>query len=385
MPYALPYIDSEMTFDQPILGGELGFDWSVYSIHRSSNDPYFYDQPSPFVVPTTLNTGSDLDEGTDQTRAVGILRWQRQMTSDFGTVFTPFARVRSDVYVTNNVPDPVTGLNQDSDVVSRVLPSAGFDLRWPFIANYEMGQSIITPVLQTVIATDETDTDSIGNEDAISVNFDSTSLFLNDRFTGLDRYEGGSRANVGVQYSFLASNGGFARLSAGESFHIAGKNSFGLDTGLEGSKSDLVGAATIQPWDWLSFNYQVRMEENLSQINTQEGFVNFAFSKLSGSFGYMNLHEEAAFGRNESLEQVDGALSYQFDEAWRLFGGLRYDLNNDKFLLKYAGIGFDCDCMAASVTYSESEAATAGSELDRTLRLSVELRTIGATSFTVSR
>jgi LPS-assembly protein len=122
-------------------------------------------------------------------------------------------------------------------------------VRWPFIASYDYGQSILTPVFQAIAATDETDEEKIGNEDAISVNFDNSSLFLHDRFTGQDRYEGGTRANIGLLYSFLADNGGFVRMSLGESFHIAGENSFDLGSGLDGTKSDLVGAIVFQPWD----------------------------------------------------------------------------------------------------------------------------------------
>ncbi len=214
--------------DQAVLGGELSFDVSAYSLSRD-------DPGTPY---DTIN------HGTDQTRAVANINWQKQMTTGAGQVITPFAKMRSDLYITNNLPDGVGGF-QDEEVTGRILPSAGIDLRWPFIASYDFGQSILTPVFQAIAATNETDEDKIGNEDAISVNFDSSSLFLHDRFTGYDRYEGGTRANVGLLYSFLADNGGSVRMSLGESFHIAGENSFDLGSGLEGSKSDLVGAIRV--------------------------------------------------------------------------------------------------------------------------------------------
>lgn len=366
IPTALPYVNSEYTFDNAVFGGELGFDWSAYSLARD-------DANTPF---------STINHGTDQSRAVANLHWQKQMINDLGQVITPFARVRSDIYVTNNVPDStVAGNFRESESTTRILPSAGFDIRWPFMASYSSGQSIITPVIQAIAATDETDQNKIGNEDAISVNFDSSSLFLQDRFTGQDRYEGGSRANVGVQYSFLGSNGGFARASLGESFHIAGKNSFGLDTGLAGTKSDLVGALVIQPWDNLELSYQARVEEDLSKINVQEVFANYYLGRFAGSLGYIDVAADPAGGRPLALEQVEASTRFQFSEAWSVFGGVKYDLNNDQFLTKTAGIAFDCECMAASLTYSESTALYAKDATDRRLSLSVELRTIGKTNF----
>ena len=364
-PDALPYVNSEYTFDQAVFGGELGFDWSAYSITRdTANTPY-----------------STVNHGTDQTRGVANVHWQKQMVTGMGQVFTPFARVRSDLYITDNVPDLTapTGF-RDSEVTSRVLPSAGFDMRWPFMASYDFGQSIFTPVVQAIAATNETDVQKIGNEDAISVNFDSSSLFLQDRFTGQDRYEGGSRANIGMLYSFLGANGGFARVSLGESFHIGGQNSFDVNSGLSGTRSDLVGAMVFQPWDNLELSYQARAAEDLSKINVQEAFANYSVDRFWSSLGYINVANAPAEGRINAIEQIEANAGIGVSGPWSIFGGLKYDLNNDQFLSKTAGIAFDCDCMAAKLTYSETKSIDPGATTDRKLDLSVELRTLGKTS-----
>ena len=362
-PTALPYINSEYTLERAVLGGELSFDVSAYSLSRDDPDvPY-----------------STINHGTDQTRAVTNVNWQKQMTTGAGQVITPFAKVRSDLYITNNLPD---GMGfRDEEVTGRILPSAGIDVRWPFIASYGYGQSILTPVFQAIAATNETDKDKIGNEDAISVNFDNSSLFLHDRFTGYDRYEGGTRANIGLLYSFLADNGGAARMSLGESFHIAGENSFNLGSGLDGSKSDLVGAIVLQPWDNLDLSYQARVEEDLSRINVQEAFANFALDRFSASLGYIYLDSEPSAGRDETIEQIESDASFRFTEAWSVFGGVKYDLADGKFRSKSAGVAFDCDCMGAKLTYSETNKVDSNDATDRTLKLSVELRTIGQTGF----
>ena len=365
-PTALPYINSEYTFDQAVLGGELSFDISAYSLSRDDAD-------QPF---DTIN------HGTDQSRAVTNVNWQKQMTTGAGQVFTPFAKIRSDLYITNNVPDGMGGY-RDEEITGRFLPSAGIDVRWPFIASYDLGQSIFTPVFQAIAATDETEEDEIGNEDAISLNFDNSSLFLHDRFTGQDRYEGGTRTNVGLLYTFLANNGGFVRMSLGESFHIAGENSFDLGSGLDGTKSDLVGAIVFQPWANLGLSYQARVEEDLSSINVQEAFANFSMDRFSASLGYVYLDSEPRAGREETIEQVESDASFRFTEAWSLFGGVRYDLAEDRFRSKAVGVAFDCDCMSAKLTYSETTGTDVADETDRALKFSIELRTIGQTGFSV--
>jgi len=213
------------------------------------------------------------------------------------------------------------------------------------------------------------------------LNFDNSSLFLQDRFTGQDRYEGGTRANIGLLYSFLGENGGFARVSLGESFHIAGENSFDLGSGLDGTQSDLVGAIVFQPWDNLGLSYQARVEEDLSRVNVQEAVANFGFNRFSGSLGYIYLNSEPSAGRVDTFERIEADASFRFTEAWSLFGGFKYDLVDDLFSSKSAGIAFDCDCMSAKLTYTETDSTVTGDEIDRTLKLSVELRTIGQTGF----
>jgi LPS-assembly protein len=359
LPTALPYINSEYTFNNTVLGGELGLDWSAYSITRD-------DAQTPFA---------NIHQGTEQTRAVANLRWQNQMTTDLGHVVTPFARLRTDMFISENV-FPST----EKEVTSRVLPSAGVDMRWPFIASFDTGQSIVTPVFQAIAATDETGRGKIGNEDAISVNFDSSNLFLQDRFSGRDRYEGGSRTNVGLLYTYLGENGGFARVSIGESFHVGGKNSFDLGSGLDGTKSDLVGAVTVQPWENLGVSYQARVEEDLSRINVQEAFANYSFNRLSGNIGYLYYDSALDATSLDEVERVEADSSLRFSEAWSLFGGFSYDLINDEIRSKKAGLAFDCDCMAAKLTYSETNPVDPLASTDRTVKLSVELRTIGKTS-----
>ena len=60
--------------------------------------------------------------------------------------------------------------------------------------------------------------DGLPNEDAKSLIFDDTNLFEVDKFSGYDRIETGTRANVGLQYTFQANGGGYARILAGQSY-----------------------------------------------------------------------------------------------------------------------------------------------------------------------
>ena len=364
LPYALPYVEHSYTFDSPVFGGEFGIDSSIYNLNR--------DEPtSPF-------TGVDL--GTQQTRATADLHWQRQFTNDWGQVITPFARLRTDLHITENQPDPLApGFERETETTTRLLPALGVDVRWPFLNASGSGQHILTPVAQLITASDETGVDKIGNEDAITLNFDHTSLFLQDRFTGSDRFEGGTRANAGLLYTYLAPNGGFLRASIGESFHLGGRNSFAEGSGLEDARSDLVAAVALQPYDFLRLTSQARFDEGLSHISTFEAGASLTFDRISGSVDYVDLDAEPAYGRPDAERQVVGDVTYNFMDGWNLFGGARYDFRADNFVTKTLGVGFKCDCMDFKLAYTEDEDDEFGGT-DRSVKVSLSLRTLGSAS-----
>jgi LPS-assembly protein len=251
----------------------------------------------------------------------------------------------------------------------------------PFIANHGPVQSVLTPVFQMIAAPSEQRDDDNANEDAITLNFDSTSLFLSDRFTGFDRREGGVRANAGINYTLLGDNGTFIRASLGESFHIAGDNSFIEGSGLDGTSSDLVGAIALQVNEYATLGYQARVEEDLSRVNVQEATLGLTFDQFSGSLSYADISAAANYGRPDDARQIWADGTYHINEVWSIFGGARYDLEESRVMEQSIGAAFECDCMKAEIEYSMSRDDDLGDGDDGTdhrLELGIELRTIGA-------
>ncbi len=364
MPVAMPFVTGDYVVEPEVMGGELSFRVNAYSLTRQQS----------IWIPD-----SALDLGTQQTHVMGSAEWKRQMVSDSGLLVTPFAQVRSDAFFSQNVP----GAEGEEDPDLYVSPVAGFDVRMPFIASHGPMQSVLTPVMQVIAAPSEQRDPDNANEDAITLNFDTTNLFLNDRFTGFDRREGGVRANAGVNYTLLGEDGTFLRTSLGESFHIAGENSFTAGSGLDGTSSDLVGAIALQLNDHATLGYQARMEEDLSRVNVQEATLGLTFDQFSGSLSYADIAPAANYGRPEGARQIWADGTYYLDEAWSLFGGARYDLEESRFMEQSVGVAFECDCMRAEVKYSMSRGDVFDSSDDITehrLELGVELRTIGEIS-----
>ena len=178
-------------------------------------------------------------------RASVQIDWKRKLVNSIGMVFTPFVRLRADVaYVdikndtsVSNFTQPNSPMQTGSDTFARAMPAIGMEWRYPFLAVQEWGTQIIEPIAQIILRPSETQIGKLPNEDSQSVVFSDTNLFAIDKFGGYDRVEGGSRVNAGVQYTANFNNYGTLNALFGQSYQIAGKNSYAtpdnVNAGLE--------------------------------------------------------------------------------------------------------------------------------------------------------
>ncbi len=357
-PRTLPFLRYSLLFDKPIFGGQLGLDTNIYSLHRDT----------PFSIDPTSN------QADDQTRAIIEAHWNRRLVSSSGAVVTPFARLRGDLYFNDKLP----GSTKQNNVVARLLPTAGVDLRWPMVKSGDNGQQVITPVFQLITAPNESKTSKIGNEDAVSLNLDYSNIFLTNRFSGNDRFEGGTRANVGLMYSWMFNNGGFLRASAGQSYHLAGRNSFTKGSGLTGDYSDIVMALALQPNAYWNLSYQARIDDRTFKIRSHEASLKGNFGLVSGAVNYVNIAAAPAYGRPLRQEQIWGDASIALTDHWNLFGSARYDLRLNRSYSHLVGIGYNCDCFGFKVYYKDTNAGDRDAKGSRSIFMSVEFKTLGS-------
>ena len=102
----------------------------------------------------------------------------------------------------------------------------------PVRGAHGVGSHVIAPTAQIIVRQNQVDQRRLPDEDAKSLIFDDTLLFDIDKFSGYDRFETGTRANVGLQYTLQAINGIYGRAVFGQSFQLAGENPYvnpGLD------------------------------------------------------------------------------------------------------------------------------------------------------------
>jgi LPS-assembly protein len=374
--YAHPIMDYNYIFADPVLGGELSWTTNALSL-TNVQDP---------------TAAALLADGNQQmNRVVTEVNWRRRLTDQIGITYTPFAQLRGDLYQINNYVDPYnTNAPLESTSLARGLALGGITVAYPWVANTTRGSHVIEPIGQVIARQASIDQNTLPNEDAQSLVFDDTNLFEVTKFSGYDRIEVGTRANVGLQYTFQANNGGYARVLAGESYHIAGTNPYadpGDDvngnpvftpySGLQTDRSDYVLGAYVAPWSFLQFVSQSRFEKSsfaLARLDAG-GQVNVGPVTVNAVYAYLNT--DPTNGIDTAQEDVYGSLSLRLSDRWTLAAAMRYDIDAEELASDMIQVRYADECFVLTATYTDNYYVNPDLVDGQTLMLRFELKHLG--------
>jgi LPS-assembly protein len=361
-----PVIDYNYIVGTPVLGGELSFTGHARSMTRS--------------------------DSTDTSRLVMEANWRRKMIDPIGQVFTPFAHASGDVYSYTDARDPVTLQPIPDNTVLRGVAAAGVLYSYPFVAHTASASHVFEPTAQIIARQNRVNQQRLPDEDAKSLVFDDTLLFDIDKFSGYDRYETGTRANVGLQYTLQTMTGIYGRAVFGQSFHLAGENAFinpGLDaagnynfsptSGLETSRSDYVAGLYISPLTNLSFITQSRFDERDWTLRRNDTIVSGGYGPLSGSVAYSFTHFDPVVSQIDNQQELIPSVALRLTNHWTLSGTMRYDIDGRFRIQDVIGLRYADECFVLTASYIETFVENQALDLrpDRTVMVRFALKHLG--------
>jgi LPS-assembly protein len=376
--YVLPVIDYNYIWGTPVLGGQLSFNGHARVMERPN--------------------------GEDNDHAVIEADWKRKMIDPIGQVWTPFANLRGDVYSWTNAVD-ATGAPIPDDTVLRGMATAGLLYSYPFVAHTSLATHVIEPTAQLIVRPSVPQQGRLPDEDARSLVFDDTLLFDIDKFSGYDRYETGTRANVGVQYTLQTTSGFYARAVFGQSLLLAGSNPFndptlsasGLNpdgvpffnpfSGLQTDRSDYVAGVYVSPFAGTSLIAQGRFDQHDWTLRRQDTALNFNYGPLVTQVGY-------TFTRFDPLavttplefddqQEALGTVGLRLTDRWSVLGTMRYDIDQRTRIQDIYQLKYQDECFVLSASYIETFVENPALEIkpDRTIMLRFELKHLGQYSY----
>ncbi|MQW31592.1 LPS-assembly protein LptD [Sinorhizobium meliloti] len=368
-------LDYSYTAPEPILGGELNADFNLTNIKRNRLDRVN-------VLGVERFRGL---EGTSH-RLTGELEWKRTFIAPGGLVLTPLLAARGDA-LGMNVDDPVgyTGNFTSSDAETRRMLTAGLEARYPILFAGETSTHVLEPIGQLYARPDEQYAGGLPNEDAQSFVFDATNLFDRDKFSGYDRIEGGTRANIGLRYTGSFDSGYGLRAIAGQSFQLGGLNSFatddlvkaGADSGLETDSSDYVAMLGIDAPSGLMASLSGRLEESDFSLRRADATVGYLGLNWQAALTYTRIEAQPTYGSPFDQDEIQTAAAYRFHEYWSVFGAVTYDIDAGVVSRNGLGITYDDQDTLFSIVYKQERDTDSSLANDWSIGARISFRTLG--------
>ena len=337
---------------------------------------------------------SAIDVGTPAVRTYGINGTSTRLTADAsyrkrlnfnGLLVTPSASLRGDVVSTDGF-SAVGSPTVDEGTQGRLLPTLGFEARYPLLVETATMTHVIEPVGQLFIRP-TLDDPTLPNEDAQSLVFDTTNLFAQTRFSGYDRLEYGTRANVGLRYQGDLAPGLQLDAVVGQSFHLGGANPYartddlvqtGEASGLEDDRSDIVAGAVLSFDSALRLSVEGRFDDSALELRRLETTATYAAEDFGVSAGYTFIGEQPRYGFPDDREELFGSINFRFARYWRAFASATYDLENGRFVSDSVGVNYLDECLSFTLSYAEvHDRYDATIEADRSVTFRIGFRTLG--------
>lgn len=435
-PVVAPVFDYNKTIDlNPAksfgIGGQIEIDANLTHIDRSlaayqSTGARQVDSAyNLYDVCAIYQRGSCLVRGIggDYTRATLNVSWKRQIIDPIGEVWTPFAfaHVNGSFLALNDTNSKTYSSSLGTSVISnasqaaffgantnswtgQATPGVGLEYRYPFVMANEWATHVFEPIAQVIVRPNENTSAAQVNEDAQSLVFDDTNLFQWDKYSGYDRFEGGTRLNYGAQYTMSFHTGGYVNMLIGQSFQLAGRNSYatpdaanvGLSSGLDTRASDIVTRVAAAPNGTFTFIAKARFDSLNYNLRRLDLSANANFGPVESSLQYARYEAQPLIGYDKRREGISASLKYKIDQHYFVASNVTFDLTRHLYnsdptvgghagLFSIAGLGFGAgytdDCTNFTLNYSSiyQDRGTGTPVRNQTIAMQLQLRTLGTT------
>jgi LPS-assembly protein len=233
----------------------------------------------------------------------------------------------------------------------RVVPQLSLDWRYPFVRNGEKFTDVIEPIVVGTVSPNGMNPSRIPNEDSLDFEYDDTNLFLPQRFTGLDRVEGGPRVAYGAKWSVFGRNPGVMTATFGQSYRAHVDESYAKDSGLQDNLSDYVGRIDINPKGNLRMLYRFRLDKDSLASRRNEIGLQAGPPALNMAANYIFVDKNSISGYPDR-EQLNLSASSKLTRYWSARATTVYNLGKDVEPLSYSTqLVYEDECFALSGNY----------------------------------
>ncbi|HJW40331.1 MAG TPA: LPS assembly protein LptD [Rhizomicrobium sp.] len=346
IPLALPFVEFNYIPLGKVLGSQFRFDFSSVALTRS------------------------VGENDQRATAEARMRWPTVLPG--GQLLTLQLDARGDVYHVSN--DPLSPGGPDH-FISRGIPYAAIDWRWPFISNISKDRALILePIVQAVLQPYGGNPAGIPNEDSADFELDESNILSFDQLPGYDLVESGPRVNVGL-HARASFGSGDVDAVLGQTYRLKPDPIFGPDSGQSGTTSDLVGRVSVKFLPYIDLTDRIDVDRANGTVRRHEVFLTGTYGRSTLQISYVQLPAELVTLGLGQREEINAQADINFYENWQAFGALRRDLLAGQMLDTELGLGYEDECLGISVAYRRKFTTTGDLPPSTTVILRFTLKT----------
>ena len=231
-PYILPHGWYNYQSDPDTLNGIWNFDANFLSLGRRLDTP---GQNARHMQRLSLNGG-----------------WRLPYVSPTGHAWAFQIALRGDAYALEHYQPSSAKPILHSAFRERLFPTASAQWRYPLVKRLDKAHWVLEPTAM-IVGTPRVNNRSIPNEDSLNIQVEDTSLFLPQRFSGLDRVDTGARFIYGANSTWFFPQQRLVQFFLGQSLRLDRRQVLPSNAGEDKRASDIVSRFRLNPMDGIQF------------------------------------------------------------------------------------------------------------------------------------
>jgi LPS-assembly protein len=335
-PIVFPAVAYHHQLQPDKMGGVLSFDSNFLSLSRQTPVPGRF--------------------GTQMQRLSTGVTWRLPYVSQSGQLITLMLSGRADGYYARRYQlsstSPVPQNNSLESSTGRLFPQGSLDWRYPLLKQLKQTDWIIQPMGMVVASPYQLNNKHIPNEDSNSFELDDTTLFLPNRFDGIDRVDSGYRFVYGIENSFYFPNQKFVSVFLGQDRRLDNKQIVPVGLGEDAHKSDYVGRIKVKPISWFMARYRTAITPNNNRPRYSELGFTFGDKRLNLDLGYVFLSKKATVS-GQDISQLNWKVGTEIVENWSLsfaqIRNLQKKQGNNRSLANFISATYKDECFQLDV------------------------------------
>jgi LPS-assembly protein len=367
LPYVAPRYAYSFVGQPDALGGRFSIDTNDFNVLRGN--------------------------GTNTERLALSANWDRPAIGRLGDVWDVSLHLDTAAYSAHRLDEQPNFATADNASTLQAMPTVGVMLHWPFRRNAgDWGTQLIEPITQLLAAPNNSKyIDSlIPDEDSLDLEFTDANLFSINRFNGVDRLEGGMRANVALHAEWLFPSGAAVDALVGQAFQLKKNLAFAANSGLQNTSSDIVSHLSWTPNSYFDITSRQRFSNSTMQIHLFDAVASAGPSNLRFTAGYIYTNTNPFLqyytasqltAPNTPRNEITAGFNTSFLSHWKLHASVRRNLQTSQMVSVLAGGSYEDECFIFDISFYRRYTSLNNDNGSTAVLFQITLKTVGEFGF----